>query len=222
MVVAVLMEEPMDTSAGRAVRATPEQVERLRAAMAVLDPDLAPRLAGPLVAIAHGHVPDFPRWEVMTIAERGDGHPFFRSVALGRGDTDPAAIILDGRPDTWNQLVAGTDVQDPEAARSTAERYLQFAAGDRRVTVVETAEDIPWSSPRTDAAREVLAEGQAAVEGRVRPVEVVDVRGEWHVAVTAVDQDRLLAHEVVIDRGGAVLRHETEILATGLLVPIAG
>ena len=221
MVVAVLMEEPMDTSTDRAVRATPEQVERLRAAMAVLDPDLAPRLAGPSVAIAHGHVPDFPRWEVLTIAERGS-HPYFRSVALPRGDTEPVAIVLDGRTDTWNQLVAGTKVLDPGAARSTVERYLQFAAGDRRVTVVEATEDIPWSSPRTDASREVLAEGQAAVEGQVRPGEVVDADGDWRVGLTTVDQDRLLAHEVIIDRGGAVQRHETETLVTGLLVPIAG
>lgn len=216
------MEETMDDSVHRAVPATDEQLARLARAASGLGLPWAERLGDPAVAVAHGHVPDFPQWEVLTVAERGLAHPGFTSIALPRRGDTTGGVVLDGRRETWNRLVAGTDVDGPESARCLAERYLHFASGGRRVTVVETVGAIPWSHPRSDASRQILDVGKVAADGAVHPVEVLGDDDGWRVRLTMVDQDRLVAHDLGIDRGGAVLRDEVETLVTGLLVPVAG
>lgn len=206
----------------RPVPATQEQLDRLADALRGLGSPLADRLAGPTVAVADGHVPDFPRWEVLTVAEQGAEHAVMTSVAVAREGRDPQAAILDGSPETWARLVEGIEVDDPAAARHVAERYLGYAAGGRRVTVVSDESGVPWLDPWSEASAEVLRRGQAAVAGAVEPPLVEEAHDGWRVRLSVVDQDRLVCHELTLRRDGTVVDDSVTVVASDLLVPVTG
>lgn len=206
----------------RPVPASEDQVGRLAAALRALGSPLADQLGRPSTAVADGYLPDFPRWEVLTIAERGEDHPMVTTVALERDGDPPRGLVLDGRQETWDRLVVGVDATTRGAARELAERYLSFVGGARRVVVVASESDIPWATPWSEASAGVLAQAQEAVAGRVDAPQVEAADDGWRVGLTAVDQDRLVRHTLVLRHDGTLGDHTSEVLATGLLVPVTG